>query len=78
MRRICGYRRCCSPFRFRDPEPSLRRLCEFAGLEWSSGFEAVVRNASLYDSTDTWREHLSDEDGERVLELLRRTERVAR
>ncbi len=56
-----------------DPEPQLRRLCEFAGLDWTPGFEAVVEETELYDSTDTWRRHLSADDGDRVLEFLRRT-----
>jgi hypothetical protein len=56
-----------------EPEPQLRRLCEFAGLDWTPGFEAVVEETELYDSTDTWRRHLSADDGDRVLEFLRRT-----
>lgn len=57
-----------------DPEPHLRRLCAFAGLEWTPGFQAVVEGTAMYDSTGTWRKHLSAEDGELVLEFLRRTE----
>ena len=57
-----------------DPEPALRRLCQFAELDWTSGFESAVRGTPLYDSTETWRKHLDQEDADRALELLRRTE----
>jgi len=57
-----------------DPEPHLRRLCDFARLEWTPGFQAVVDGTEMYDSTGTWRKHLSEKDGELVLEFLRRTE----
>lgn len=57
-----------------DPEPALRRICEFAGLEWTHGFESAVRGTEMYDSTETWRKHLAEEDADRALELLRRTE----
>ena len=57
----------------REPEPSLRRLCEFAGLPWTERFARTVENRDLFDSSATWRRHLSEEDGERVLELIRRT-----
>jgi Sulfotransferase family len=57
-----------------EPEPVLRRLCEFAGLEWTTGFDAAVRGTEMYDSTETWRKHLDPQDAERALELLRRTE----
>lgn len=56
-----------------EPEPTLRRLCDFAGLDWTSRFDAVVHETEIYDSRQTWRRHLSEEDGERVIELLRRT-----
>lgn len=58
----------------RDPEPMLRRLCEFAGLPWTPDFAGVVGDSEFFDSTETWRKHLSEADGERVLEFLRRTE----
>ena len=51
----------------------MRRLCESCGLEWTPRFESVVRATEFFDSTRTWRKHLSDEDGERVLEFMRRT-----
>ena len=56
-----------------DLEPTVRAVCDFAGLEWTGTFERVVRDTRTYDSSETWRRHLSEEDGERVVELLRRT-----
>ena len=57
----------------REPEPTMRRLCESCDLEWTPRFESVVRETEFFDSTQTWRKHLSEEDGERVLEFMRRT-----
>ncbi len=69
--------RCCE-LRYEDviakPEPALRALCGFAELEWTPQFERRVRSMPFYDSTGTWRRHLSDEQGELVLEFMRRTD----
>jgi Sulfotransferase family len=56
----------------RDPEPTLRDLCAFGGLGWTPRFERVVRSARLYDSTEKWREYLTEEQGDLVLEFLDR------
>jgi len=56
------------------PAASLRSLCDFCELEWTPRFERIVRGLEFYDSTGTWRRHLSDSDGDRVLEFMRRTE----
>ena len=60
----------------RNPEPTLRQLCEFAGLPWTRTFEEAVRRREFFDSTSTWRKHLDEDQGERVLEFMRRTERA--
>lgn len=60
----------------RDPTPALRQVCEFAGLGWSPTFEERVRQTEVYDSTGTWRKHLSEPDAERVLEFMERTSRA--
>ena len=57
-----------------SPEPTLRSLCEFCELEWTSRFEGIVRATPFYDSTGTWREHLSEEQGAAVLDFMERTE----
>lgn len=57
----------------RQPEPTLRRLCEFAGLPWTRAFDEAVQRREFFDSTDTWRKHLDEADGQRVLEFMRRT-----
>jgi hypothetical protein len=58
----------------RDPEPALRSLCESCELEWTPRFEGIVRGTRIYDSTGTWRRHLSEEQGALVLEFMERTE----
>jgi omega-hydroxy-beta-dihydromenaquinone-9 sulfotransferase len=58
----------------RYPEPTLRSLCEACDLGWTSGFDSIVRATAFYDSTGTWRKHLSEEQGSLVLEFMERTE----
>ena len=58
------------------PEPTLREHCRFAGLEWTPAFARVVAKTEFYDSTKTWRKHLTDAEGDRVLEFMQRTDRV--
>ena len=64
-------------FRFEDlisrPEPTLRELCGFAGLRWTPSFERAVRGMPFADPREKWRECLSPEQGDLVLEFMRRT-----
>lgn len=57
-----------------DPEPVLRAICEFVRLEWTPQFERRVRSMQFYDSTNTWRRHLTDAQGELVLGFMRRAD----
>jgi hypothetical protein len=59
------------------PEPALRSLCRFCELDWTPGFERVVRGLPIYDSTGRWRKHLTEEQGNRILEFFRRTDAQA-
>ena len=54
-----------------EPEPTLRELCRFAELEWTPAFARIVAETEFYDSTKTWRKHLTDAEGDRVLEFMR-------
>jgi hypothetical protein len=56
-----------------NPLPSLRRLCEFAELEWSPRFERVVRKMRFHDPTEKWKRYLSEEQGQHILDFMRRT-----
>jgi len=58
----------------REPEPALRELCEFAGLDWTPRFASEVESMGFYDPSGKWRRHLTEEDGEQVLEFLRRAD----
>jgi len=60
-----------------EPEPALRGICEFADLPWTPAFARTVERTEFYDSTKTWQKHLTDDEGDRVLEFIRRTERAA-
>lgn len=62
----------------RTPEPTLRELCEFCDLPWTRGFERTIQRVGFYDSTGKWREHLSEEEGDRLLEFMRRADALAR
>jgi Sulfotransferase family len=59
------------------PEPTLRSICEFAGLSWTPGFERTVRAQTFFDPSGKWRRHLSEAEGELVVEFLRRAEALA-
>ena len=56
-----------------DPLPSLRRLCDFAELEWTPSFERVVTGMRFHNPTEKWKRYLSEEQGARILEFMRRT-----
>lgn len=56
-----------------QPQRTAREICEFAGLEWTPGFERAIDSVGFFDPSGKWRRHLSAEDGERVLEFLRRS-----
>jgi omega-hydroxy-beta-dihydromenaquinone-9 sulfotransferase len=60
----------------REPEELLRDLCAFAELDWTPAFETVVRNMRFHDPTEKWKSHLTEEQGDRVLEFMRRTETI--
>ena len=60
-----------------DPERTMRGICEFARLDWTSRFERIVAGMSFHDFTGKWRRHLSDDQGELVLEFLRRTDKLS-
>jgi hypothetical protein len=65
--------------RFEDlitkPEQTLRPLLAFCDLEWTPEFERVIHNKTFYDPTDKWRKHLSDEEGQLILEFFERANR---
>ena len=60
-----------------EPEPALQEICRFAELPWTPGFARTVERTEFYDSTKTWQKHLTDAEGDRVLEFMRRTDRAA-
>ena len=60
-----------------EPESTLQALCRFADLTWTPAFARTVERTEFYDSTQTWRRHLAESEGERVLEFMRRTDPVA-
>lgn len=61
-----------------NPREAIRQVCDFAGLEWTPDFEKAVMSKGYYDPSDKWRKHLSDEEGELVLEFFRRASEVDR
>lgn len=56
-----------------NPEEELRALVAFCELEWTADFARVVAEHPFYNPVDKWRRHLSEADGDRVLEFFRRT-----
>jgi hypothetical protein len=60
-----------------EPEPALQGICRFAELPWTPAFARTVERTEFYDSTKTWQKHLTDAEGDRVLEFMSRTDRAA-
>jgi hypothetical protein len=60
-----------------SPGPTLRAICDFADLDWTTRFERLVHATGFYDPTGKWRQHLTEEQGDRVLDFLRRTDTIA-
>lgn len=58
------------------PEETLRTICDFCGLPWTSGFARAVGTREFYDPTDKWKRFLSEEDGQRVLAFFERAEQL--
>jgi sulfotransferase family protein len=57
-----------------NPRPSLRAICDFAGLPWTRRFEELVDGTGFHDYRGKWRRHLTEDQGDLVLEFLRRTD----
>ena len=58
------------------PHEELRKVCDFADLDWNNTFEKAISSKEFYDPSDKWRKHLSDEEGEVVVEFFRRAEQI--
>ncbi|MBA2240281.1 MAG: sulfotransferase [Solirubrobacterales bacterium] len=56
------------------PEPSLRSICGFSGLDWTPAFERIVRSKHFYDPRGKWRRHLTEAQGERIIEFFARAD----
>jgi sulfotransferase family protein len=57
-----------------DPLAPMRTICDFAELAWTPRFERIVRAMGFYDPTGKWRRHLTEEQGDLVLEFMKRTD----
>lgn len=55
-----------------DPKATLHEICDFAHLSWSHGLARAMENTRFVDRTDRWRDYLTDEEGERVLDFFER------
>ncbi len=60
------------------PREALREVCAFANLEWTQRFEQDVLSKEYYDPSEKWRKHLTEEEGNLVLEFFRRAAEVQR
>jgi hypothetical protein len=66
----------CFELRFEElisrPRESLRAVTEFCGLRWGERWDAEVNRLRFYDPTGKWKRHLSEQEGERLLEFFAR------
>jgi hypothetical protein len=61
----------------REPEPALRKLCAFSDLDWTPQFASEIEAMGFYDPSGKWRSHLTEADGERILEFLSRADALS-
>ena len=54
-----------------EPIEQLRAICDFCELSWDGDFEKQMSTRKFYDTRSKWRQYLSEEDGDRVLEFFR-------
>lgn len=59
-----------------SPHQSLQALLEFCGLPWSEAFQRTLDTLHFYDSSSKWRQYLSSEDADRVVDFFTRADEV--
>jgi hypothetical protein len=59
-----------------SPEATLRLVCNFTGLHWTSRFRRIVQATRFYDASDKWRRHLGAEQGALISEFFMRTDAI--
>ncbi len=57
-----------------SPRETLAALLDFADLPFSPQFERELARMKFYDPTNKWKKHLSEEEGDTILEFFRRAE----
>jgi hypothetical protein len=57
-----------------QPKKYLREMVDFCELEWDSQFDQEISSMKFYNPTNKWKEYLTEEQGERVLEFFKRVE----
>jgi hypothetical protein len=66
----------CLELHFEDlitrPRESLRAVTDFGGLGWGQRWDAEVAGLRFQDPTGKWKRHLSEDEGERLLEFFGR------
>jgi hypothetical protein len=66
----------CFELQFEDlvtrPRRSLRAVTDFCRLGWSDRWDRQVARLRFYDPSDKWRRHLSEEEGDRLVEFFAR------
>jgi hypothetical protein len=55
-----------------DPNGVFHEICEFAHLSWSHGLARAIESTRFVNRSDKWRDYLTDEEGERVLDFFGR------
>ncbi|HEM45966.1 MAG TPA: sulfotransferase, partial [Alphaproteobacteria bacterium] len=58
----------------RNPMTAVRSICEFVDLPWTTAFARRVAAIPMYDTTNKWRKHMTEEEGDLILDFFRRAE----
>lgn len=55
-----------------EPEKQLQMLIDFCQLDWTTQFADETNAMTFYNSSDKWKQYLSEEEGDLVVEFFRR------
>jgi hypothetical protein len=60
-----------------EPNRYLREVAQFCKLPWTSQFEASINRIDFYNPTEKWKKHLTEQEGDLIVEFFERADRVS-
>jgi omega-hydroxy-beta-dihydromenaquinone-9 sulfotransferase len=72
------YARRCHTLQYEDlvlqPKKHMREITDFCGLAWPDEFARLLDAANFYDNRNKWKNYLSEDQGNLILEFFQRAE----